>query len=150
MIIDCRPFKENGIEVTDIAKRLMDYGFHAPTVSFPVAGTIMIEPTESEDLAELDRFCNALLQIKAEIDEIATGAADAKNNVLHNAPHTLAQLTSNDWDFPYSREKAAYPVPYLKTRNKFWASVARIDNGYGDRNLICTCPSIEEYEEVAG
>ena len=96
----------------------------------------------------MDRFCDALLQIKAEIDEIATGTADAKNNVLHNAPHTLAQLTANDWAFPYSREKAAYPVPYLKTRNKFWASVARIDNGYGDRNLICTCPSIEAYEEV--
>jgi len=147
LILDLRPFKSL-VSAEDVAKRLMDYGFHAPTLSFPVAGTIMIEPTESEDLAELDRFCNALLQIKAEIDEIATGAADAKNNVLHNAPHTLAQLTANDWTFPYSREKAAYPVPYLKTRNKFWASVARIDNGYGDRNLICTCPSIEAYEEV--
>ncbi len=147
LILDLRPFK-NLVSAEDVAKRLMDYGFHAPTLSFPVAGTIMIEPTESEDLGELDRFCNAMLQIKAEIDEIATGIAEAENNVLHNAPHTLAQLTANEWAYPYSREKAAYPVPYLKTRNKFWASVARIDNGYGDRNLICTCPSIEEYEEV--
>jgi len=146
LILDLRPFK-NLVSAEDVAKRLMDYGFHAPTLSFPVAGTIMIEPTESEDLPELDRFCEAMLQIKAEIDEIATGEADVKENVLHNAPHTLAQLTANEWAFPYSREKAAYPLPYLKNGNKFWASVARVDNGYGDRNLICTCPSIEEYEE---
>lgn len=146
LILDLRPFK-NLVSAEDVAKRLMDYGFHAPTLSFPVAGTIMIEPTESEDLAELDRFCAAMIQIKAEIDEIATGSADKDNNVLHNAPHTLAQLTANEWDFPYDRAKAAYPLPYLKAGNKFWASVARIDNGYGDRNLICTCPSIEAYEE---
>ncbi len=148
LILDLRPFK-NLVTAEDVAKRLMDYGFHAPTLSFPVAGTIMIEPTESEDLPELDRFCAAMLQIKAEIDEIATGAADVKENVLHNAPHTLAQLTANEWNFPYSREKAAYPLPYLKERAKFWSSVARVDNGYGDRNLICTCPSIEEYAEEA-
>ena len=148
LILDLRPFK-NLVTAEDVAKRLMDYGFHAPTLSFPVAGTIMIEPTESEDLPELDRFCDAMLQIKAEIDEIATGAADVKENVLHNAPHTLAQLTANEWTYPYSREKAAYPLPYLKSGSKFWASVARVDNGYGDRNLICTCPSIEEYVEEA-
>jgi len=148
LILDLRPFK-NLVTAEDVAKRLMDYGFHAPTLSFPVAGTIMIEPTESEDLPELDRFCDAMLQIKAEIDEIATGAADVKENVLHNAPHTLAQLTANEWTYPYSREKAAYPLPYLKSGSKFWSSVARVDNGYGDRNLICTCPSIEEYVEEA-
>lgn len=148
LILDLRPFKSL-VSAEDVAKRLMDYGFHAPTLSFPVAGTIMIEPTESEDLPELDRFCDAMLQIKAEIDEIATGAADVNQNVLHNAPHTLAQLTANEWTFPYSREKAAYPLPYLKAKAKFWASVARVDNGYGDRNLICTCPSIEEYAEEA-
>ena len=146
LILDLRPFK-NLVSAEDVAKRLMDYGFHAPTLSFPVVGTIMIEPTESEDKAELDRFCDALIQIKAEIDEIATGAADPKINVLHNAPHTLAQLTANDWDYPYSREKAAYPLAYLKASSKFWASVARVDNGYGDRNLICTCPSVAAYEE---
>ncbi len=148
LILDLRPFK-NLVTAEDVAKRLMDYGFHAPTLSFPVAGTIMIEPTESEDLPELDRFCDAMLQIKAEIDEIAIGAADVKENVLHNAPHTLAQLTANEWTYPYSREKAAYPLPYLRASSKFWASVARVDNGYGDRNLICTCPSIEEYAEEA-
>lgn len=146
LILDLRPFK-NLVTAEDVAKRLIDYGFHAPTLSFPVVGTIMIEPTESEDLPELDRFCDAMLAIKAEIDEIATGAADVKENVLHNAPHTLAQLTANEWTYPYSREKAAYPLPYLKSGSKFWSSVARVDNGYGDRNLICTCPSIEEYAE---
>ncbi len=144
MIIDCRPFKENGIEVTDIAKRLMDYGFHAPTVSFPVAGTMMIEPTESESLAELDRFCDAMLAIRGEIE--ATNVEDP-NNVLKNAPHTLAMVTSDHWDFPYSREKAAFPMPYV-AENKFWPTVRRTDEAFGDRNLICTCPSIEEYVEV--
>ncbi|MEM6321788.1 MAG: aminomethyl-transferring glycine dehydrogenase [Bacteroidota bacterium] len=148
LILDLRPFK-NLVSAEDVAKRLMDYGFHAPTLSFPVAGTIMIEPTESEDKAELDRFCEAMIQIKAEIDEIATGATDAENNVLHNAPHTMAQLTADEWAFPYSRQKAAYPLAYLKTGHKFWASVARIDNGYGDKNLICTCPAVETYEEEA-
>ncbi|KFF05331.1 aminomethyl-transferring glycine dehydrogenase [Flavobacterium reichenbachii] len=143
MILDCRSFKENGIEVGDIAKRLMDYGFHAPTVSFPVAGTLMIEPTESEDLAELDRFCDALISIRKEI-EVAT--ADDKNNVLKNAPHTLAMLTTDNWVFPYTREKAAYPLDYI-AENKFWPSVRRVDDAYGDRNLICSCAPIEAYME---
>ena len=144
MIIDCRPFKANGIEVTDIAKRLMDYGFHAPTVSFPVAGTLMIEPTESESLAELDKFCDALLSIRTEIDEANT---DEPNNVLKNAPHTLGMLTNDIWDFPYSREKAAYPLAYV-AENKFWPSIRRTDEAFGDRNLICTCAPIEEYMEA--
>ncbi|WP_109299533.1 aminomethyl-transferring glycine dehydrogenase [Aquimarina sp. AU474] len=144
MIIDCRPFKANGIEVTDIAKRLMDYGFHAPTVSFPVAGTIMIEPTESESKAELDRFCDALLSIR---QEIAEANIDNPNNVMKNAPHTLAMLTGDSWDFPYSREQAAYPLSYI-AENKFWPSVRRVDDAYGDRNLICTCAPIEEYMEA--
>ena len=145
MIIDCRPFKANGIEVTDIAKRLMDYGFHAPTVSFPVAGTIMIEPTESESKAELDRFCDALLSIRKEISE---AQADNPNNVMKNAPHTLNMLTSDNWNLPYSRQKAAFPLPYIE-ENKFWPSVRRVDDAYGDRNLICTCAPIEEYMEEA-
>lgn len=143
MIIECRPFKENGIEVTDIAKRLMDYGFHAPTVSFPVAGTLMIEPTESENLEELDRFCDAMISIRK---EIAEANADDKNNVLKNAPHTLAMLTSDAWDLPYSREKAVYPLAYI-AENKFWPSVRRVDDAYGDRNLICSCAPIEAYME---
>jgi len=143
MILECRPFKANGIEVTDIAKRLMDYGFHAPTVSFPVAGTLMIEPTESENLEELDRFCDAMIAIRKEIEE---ASADDKNNVLKNAPHTLAMLTANDWNFPYSREKAAYPLEYLAD-NKFWPGVRRVDDAYGDRNLICSCAPIEAYME---
>ncbi|MBU2974241.1 aminomethyl-transferring glycine dehydrogenase [Zobellia sp. B3R18] len=144
MIIDCRPFKKNGIEVTDIAKRLMDYGFHAPTVSFPVAGTIMIEPTESESLAELDRFCEAMLSIRNEIRE---ASADDHNNVLKNAPHTLEMLTGDEWNFPYSRQKAAFPLSYIQ-ENKFWPSVRRVDDAYGDRNLICTCAPIEAYAEA--
>ncbi|MEG2100696.1 MAG: aminomethyl-transferring glycine dehydrogenase [Flavobacterium sp.] len=143
MILDCRSFKENGIEVGDIAKRLMDYGFHAPTVSFPVAGTLMIEPTESEDLAELDRFCDALISIRKEIE---ASTADDKNNVLKNAPHTLAMLTTDNWDFPYTREKAAYPLEYIAD-NKFWPSVRRVDDAYGDRNLVCSCAPIEAYME---
>ncbi len=144
MIIDCRPFKQNGIEVSDIAKRLMDYGFHAPTVSFPVAGTLMIEPTESESLSELDRFCDAMLSIRAEIDETNS---ENTNNPLKNAPHTLAMLTTDKWDFPYSRQQAAYPLSYV-AENKFWPSVRRVDDAYGDRNLICTCTPIETYAEV--
>ncbi|WP_394747274.1 aminomethyl-transferring glycine dehydrogenase [Spongiimicrobium salis] len=144
MILDCRPFKQNGIEVTDIAKRLMDYGFHAPTVSFPVAGTVMIEPTESESLAELERFCEALLSIRKEID---AATIDNPNNVLKNAPHTLAMLTGNDWDLPYDRQKAAFPLDYI-AENKFWPSVRRVDDAYGDRNLICTCAPIEAYVEA--
>ena len=144
MILDCRPFKNNGIEVTDIAKRLMDYGFHAPTVSFPVAGTVMIEPTESESLAELDRFCEAMISIRAEIDE---SNSDEPNNVLKNAPHTLEMITSDEWLFPYSRQKASFPLPYI-IENKFWPSVRRVDDAYGDRNLICTCAPIEAYMET--
>ncbi|TDU33793.1 glycine dehydrogenase [Gelidibacter sediminis] len=144
MIVDCRPFKENGIEVTDIAKRLMDYGFHAPTVSFPVAGTLMIEPTESESKEEMDRFCDALISIKREID---MASKDDVQNVLKNAPHTLAMLTADQWDFPYSRETAAYPLDYI-AENKFWPTVRRVDDAYGDRNLICTCAPIEDYMEA--
>ncbi|KAA1245587.1 aminomethyl-transferring glycine dehydrogenase [Aquimarina sp. RZ0] len=143
MIVDCRPFKAHGIEVTDIAKRLMDYGFHAPTVSFPVAGTIMIEPTESESKAELDRFCDAMISIRQEIENTH---ANNPNNVMKNAPHTLTMLTADTWDFPYSREQAAYPLPYI-AENKFWPSVRRVDDAYGDRNLICTCTPIEAYME---
>lgn len=143
MIMDCRPFKAKGIEVTDIAKRLIDYGFHAPTVSFPVAGTLMIEPTESESKAELDRFCDALISIRQEIDQASAGDPD---NVLKNAPHTLAMLTSDNWEFPYSRKKAAYPLDYLQD-NKFWPSIRRVDEAFGDRNLICTCAPLEAYME---
>jgi glycine dehydrogenase len=141
MILDCRSFKQKGIEVTDIAKRLMDYGFHAPTVSFPVAGTLMIEPTESEDLAELDRFCDAMISIRKEI-EAANG--DDTNNILKNAPHTLAMLTTDTWVYPYTREQAAYPLDYIHD-NKFWPSVRRVDDAYGDRNLVCSCAPIEAY-----
>ncbi|MEQ8926484.1 MAG: aminomethyl-transferring glycine dehydrogenase [Fulvivirga sp.] len=146
MIIDCRDFKKAGVEVEDIAKRLMDYGFHAPTVSFPVAGTMMIEPTESETLEELDRFCEALIEIRKEISEIESGIADKENNVLKNAPHTAAVITASEWDKPYSREKAAYPLAYVK-EFKFWPSVGRIDSAYGDRNLMCSCLPLEEYNE---
>ena len=142
LIIDCRPFKEKGIEVTDIAKRLMDYGFHAPTVSFPVAGTMMIEPTESEGLEEIDRFCEAMLAIKDEIDHCD---ADDALNVLKNAPHTMAMLTADKWEFPYSRRQAAYPLPFVE-ENKFWPSVRRADEAFGDRNLICSCAPIEAYQ----
>ena len=141
MIIDCRPFKANGIEVTDIAKRLMDYGFHAPTVSFPVAGTMMIEPTESESLEELDRFCDAMISIRKEIDE---AKLDQPNNALKNSPHTLEMLTKDNWNLPYSREKAAFPLPYTR-ENKFWPTVRRVDDAYGDRNLICTCTPMEDF-----
>lgn len=144
MIVDCRSFKQNGIEVTDIAKRLMDYGFHAPTVSFPVAGTLMIEPTESEGLAELDRFCDAMISIREEIDQ---ANSDDPDNVLKNAPHTLEMVTSDEWKFPYSRQKAAFPLDYV-SNNKFWPSVRRVDDAYGDRNLICTCTPIEAYLEA--
>ncbi|MEL4307904.1 aminomethyl-transferring glycine dehydrogenase [Joostella sp. CR20] len=144
MIIDCRPFKAKGIEVTDIAKRLMDYGFHAPTVSFPVAGTMMIEPTESENLAELDRFCDALIAITKEIEALEEGDT---NNVLKNAPHTLKMVTASEWNFPYSRETAAFPMEYI-AENKFWPTVRRVDEAYGDRNLMCTCAPIEDYIEA--
>ncbi len=144
MIVDLRPFKEF-CSAEDVAKRLMDYGFHAPTLSFPVAGTLMIEPTESESKDELDRFCDAMLEIRNEIDEIAAGKYPHDNNVLHNAPHPVETITANGWDYPYDREKAAYPLPYLREGFKFWVSVGRVDNAYGDRNLVCTCPPIEAY-----
>jgi glycine dehydrogenase len=143
-IIDVRPWKRIGIEVEDIAKRLMDYGFHAPTVSWPVAGTMMIEPTESESKQELDRFCDAMISIHAEIEAIANGKADAKNNLLKNAPHTTGQIAAEKWDRPYSREQAAFPAPWTRD-HKFWPSVARIDNVHGDRNLFCSCPPVEEF-----
>jgi len=145
MILDCRKFKgEAGISEEDIAKRLMDYGFHAPTLSFPVHGTLMVEPTESEPLYELDRFVEALISIWNEIQEIKEGKADREDNVLHNAPHTAAVVVSDSWNHKYSREKAAYPVEGL-VENKFWTAVGRVDNGYGDRNLMCTCDPIDSY-----
>jgi len=146
MIVDCRMYKAAGVEVEDIAKRLIDYGFHAPTVSFPVAGTLMIEPTESESKTELDRFCDAMLQIHNEIEEVVTGKADPVDNVLKNAPHTAERIISNDWDHAYDREKAAYPLHYVRAQ-KFWPSVNRVDNAFGDRNLICSCPSVESYAD---
>jgi glycine dehydrogenase len=143
-ILDCREFKKVGIEVVDIAKRLMDYGFHAPTVSFPVAGTLMIEPTESENKAELDRFCDALIAIREEIREIEMGVYDVKDNVLKHAPHTAEVLLQDAWTRPYSRQKAAYPLPYIVS-NKFFPSVSRVDDAYGDRNLVCSCLPMEAY-----
>jgi|TARA_B110000259_G_scaffold187325_1_gene241108 glycine dehydrogenase len=145
MIIDFRDFKKDGIEVVDIAKRLMDYGFHAPTVSFPVANTVMIEPTESESLEEIDRFCDALLSIKQEINDVISGACDAENNVLKNSPHTLDIVANDVWDFPYSREKAAFPLPYLR-KKKMWPTVRRVNDAYGDRNLICSCAPVSDYQ----
>jgi len=148
MILDCRPFKTlaNVLEI-DIAKRLMDYGFHAPTVSFPVHGTLMVEPTESESKAELDRFIDAMISIHAEIMEIKDGLADKDDNVLKNAPHTMFETSANEWNHAYSREKAAFPLTWIAD-NKFWPSVARIDDAYGDRNLFCTCLPLEEYAEL--
>ncbi|PSK90702.1 aminomethyl-transferring glycine dehydrogenase [Taibaiella chishuiensis] len=148
-IVDLRPFKKTAeIEAEDIAKRLMDYGFHAPTMSFPVAGTIMIEPTESEDKSELDRFCEALLSIREEIKAIEDGHADTKNNPLKNAPHTQMAVITSDWDKPYTRETAAFPLTYILS-SKFWPSVARVNNTVGDRNLICTCEPTESYMQEA-
>jgi glycine dehydrogenase len=150
MIFDLRPFKHGSgapVDELDVAKRLMDYGFHAPTVSFPVAGTMMIEPTESESKDELDRFCDALIAIRKEIAAVVEGKVDPKDNVLKNAPHTAAEVTADEWTHPYTREQAAYPLPFVRA-NKFWPSVARIDNPYGDRNLVCACPPVEAYAEV--
>jgi len=147
MIFDLRPLKaKSGIDETDVAKRLMDYGFHAPTVSFPVAGTLMIEPTESESQDELDRFCDAMISIREEIQAVIDGRADKQNNVLKNAPHTAAAVSADEWPHPYSRHQAAYPLPFVKAK-KFWPSVGRIDNPYGDRNLMCACPPIEAFAE---
>ncbi len=148
-IIDIRPLKEaSGITEEDVAKRLVDYGFHAPTMSFPVAGTLMVEPTESESLFELDRFCDALIAIREEIRAVEQGKADAETSMLRNAPHTLADIIAADWAFSYSREEAAYPVESLRG-SKYWPPVNRIDNVYGDRHLICSCPSIDSYREPA-
>jgi glycine dehydrogenase len=146
-IIDLRPFKNAaGIEAEDVAKRLMDYNFHAPTLSFPVPGTFMIEPTESENKEELDRFCDAMLSIRAEIRKIENGEWDKKDNPLKNAPHTQQELCSNDWNHGYSREEAAFPLPYV-AESKFWPAVKRVNNTAGDRNLICTCEPVSSYME---
>jgi glycine dehydrogenase len=148
MILDCRDFKRTAeVEVADIAKRLIDFNFHAPTVSFPVAGTLMIEPTESEDKEELDRFIIAMIKIREEIREIENGHADKENNLLKNAPHTADCIINKNWTYPYSPQEAVYPVPYLK-ENKYWVPVRRVDNAFGDRNLICSCPSIESYANL--
>ena len=149
LIFDLRPFKQRtGIDEQDVAKRLMDYGFHAPTVSFPVPGTLMVEPTESEPIEELDRFVDAMIAIRREIEDVATGRSDARDNPLKHAPHTAEDCAADAWPHAYSREVAAYPVPDLRHR-KFWPPVSRIDNPYGDRNLVCACPPIEAYEEVS-
>ena len=148
MIFDLRPLKQaSGIDETDVAKRLMDYGFHAPTVSFPVAGTLMVEPTESEPKEELDRFCEAMIAIRREMQDVIEGKADPKDNVLKNAPHTAAAVTADAWDHAYSRERAAFPLPFVRAK-KFWPPVGRIDNPYGDRNLMCSCPPVEAFETV--
>ncbi len=147
LIFDMREFKQSvQIDVEDIAKRLIDYGFHAPTVSFPVPGTLMVEPTESESKEEIDRFCDTLISIRNEIKEIEEGEGDPKDNLLKNAPHTLNVLTANEWNHQYSREEAAYPLPFTKEK-KFWPAVGRIDSAYGDRNLVCSCVPVSEYEE---
>ncbi len=144
MILDCREWKKEGVEVSDIAKRLMDFGFHAPTTSFPVVDTLMVEPTESESKAELDRFCDAMIAIRKEIEEVVSGKVDKKDNILKHAPHTAKSVCANEWTRPYSREQAAYPLPYVR-ENKFWPAVARVDNVYGDKNLICACPPLSSY-----
>jgi glycine dehydrogenase len=146
-ILDLRPITaQTGVTAEDVAKRLIDYGFHAPTMSFPVAGTLMVEPTESEDLTELDRFCDAMIAIKAEIDLVASGDYDATDNPLRNAPHTASMLISGDWKHPYDREIAAYPFGGDR-RAKYWPPVRRIDQAYGDRNLVCACPPPEAFED---
>ena len=148
-IIDIRPTKaETGITEEDIAKRLIDFGFHAPTMSWPVPGTIMIEPTESESLSEINRFCETLVKIKEEINKVKKGEFDKIDNPLKNAPHTHVELTANEWKHKYDRETAAYPSAILKSY-KYWPPVARVDNVYGDKNLVCSCPSLDEYKETA-
>jgi glycine dehydrogenase len=144
LIFDLRAFKTAGIDEMDVAKRLIDYGFHAPTVSFPVAGTLMVEPTESEDKAEIDRFCDAMIQIRREIEAVVTGAADRVDNVLKNAPHTAESIATENWSHAYPRDQAAFPLPFVRA-NKFWPSVGRIDNPHGDRNLFCSCPPVEAF-----
>ena len=145
LIFDLRPFKAHGVDETDVAKRLMDYGFHAPTVSFPVAGTLMVEPTESEPREELDRFCDAMIAIHGEIQDVISGKADKVDNALKNAPHTAQDVSADEWSHKYTRAQAAYPVPSLR-QHKFWPAISRIDNPYGDRNLVCACPPMSEYE----
>ncbi len=146
MIVDFRMFKNHGIEVVDIAKRLMDYGFHAPTVSFPVSGTLMIEPTESESKRELDRFCEAMINIKEEINDVVSGKVNINDSVLRNSPHTADLIVDNDWNFSYTRQDAVYPLPWVKS-HKFWPSTRRINDAFGDRNLICSCVSVSDYVE---
>ena len=149
-IVDCRQFRDSaGIEVDDIAKRLMDYGFHAPTMSWPVSGTLMVEPTESESRAELDRFCDAMISIHAEIKAIESGAMDRNDNPLKNAPHTAEMVAADQWSHSYHREQAAFPAPWTRA-HKFWPAVARVDNAHGDRHLFCTCPPVQTYETDAG
>jgi len=144
-IVDPRGVKQaSGVDVEDIAKRLMDYGFHAPTVSFPVAGTLMIEPTESESKAEIDRFCEAMIAIRQEISDVEAGVLDRKDNPLKNSPHTMEAVIADDWSHAYSRERAAFPLPSTR-HQKFWPAVGRVESAYGDRNLVCACPPIEEY-----
>jgi len=148
-ILDLRPLKASaGVEGEDVAKRLMDYGFHAPTMSFPVAGTLMIEPTESEPLAELDRFCEAMIAIREEIRRVEAGTWPRDHNPLKHAPHTAETVTADAWDRPYTRTQAAFPAAWVRD-HKFWPHVSRIDNAYGDRHLVCTCPPMDEYAEAA-
>ena len=147
MILECRDFKDaSGVAAGDIAKRLMDYGFHAPTVSFPVAGTLMVEPTESESKEELDRFIEVMVAIRQEVQDIIDGNSDKENNPIKNAPHTLKVALSDDYNYPYSREKAAFPATWIK-ESKYWPTVGKADDAYGDRNLVCSCAGIEEYME---
>jgi glycine dehydrogenase len=147
LIFDLRAFKAGGVEEMDVAKRLIDFGFHAPTVSFPVAGTLMVEPTESEDKAELDRFCDAMIAIRREIEDVVTGKVDSQDNVLKNAPHTAATVMATEWRHPYTRVQAAFPLPFVRER-KYWPPVGRIDNTYGDRNLFCSCPPPDDSESA--
>ena len=145
MILDCRHFKQTyGVEAGDIARRLMDYGFHAPTVSFPVYETLMVEPTESESLQELDRFVETMIEIRKELEEIKAGTADKEDNVIKNAPHTVEEVSDDQWNHAYNRRKAAFPLSWI-ANNKFWPAVGKIDSGYGDRNLVCSCAPMEEY-----
>jgi len=146
-ILDLRGFKKVGIEAEDIAKRLMDFGFHAPTLSFPVPGTIMVEPTESESKAELDRFCDAMIKIREEISDVENGKFTADDSPLTHAPHPQHVVISSEWKHKYTREEAVYPLPFVR-KNKWWPTVSRVDNVYGDRNLICTCPPVSDYSEL--
>ena len=147
-ILEFRPWKKHGIEIEDVAKRLMDYGYHAPTMSFPVPGTLMIEPTESETKTELDRFCAALISIHGEMAAVASGESDRLNNPLKHAPHTAPAVTATDWNHPYSRETAAFPDKWTRA-SKFWPATGRVDNVYGDRNLVCSCVGMEAYGDAA-